>query len=190
MHDRIFKDVKEFMEKSCPKLDFKLFIVEKFNDVMTEDLEKIKKLAKEHSDNLAVLGKELSEIQFNYKVVENTTEQYWQNRINEFKKYNEKGTEYYTQAHALMSLVDKEQSGLFLLSISKLHQLGLKLVTNMEEVKQNPSIVKSKDKQQSKWSKDLREKLIESSNQCLRHEMDMNKFFREFYEIHLKNILE
>jgi hypothetical protein len=178
------------MEKSCPKLDFKLFIVEKFNGVMTEDLEKIKKRAKEHSDNLAKLGKELSEIQFNYKVVENTTEQYWQNRINEFKKYNEKGTEYYTQAHELMSLVDKEQSGLFLLSISKLHQLGLKLVTNMEEVKQNPSIVKSKDKQQSKWSKDLREKLIESSNLCLRHEMDMNKFFREFYEIHLKNILE
>ena len=64
------------MEKPCPKLDFKLFIVEKFNDVMTEDLEKIKKLAKEHSDNLAKLGKELSEIQFNYKVIENTTEQY------------------------------------------------------------------------------------------------------------------
>lgn len=40
---------------------------------------------------------------------------------------------HYTQAHALMSLVDKEQSRLFLLSISKLHQLGLKLVTNMED---------------------------------------------------------
>ncbi|MEK6818115.1 MAG: hypothetical protein AABX81_01785, partial [Thermoproteota archaeon] len=93
---------------------------------MTEDLEKLKKSAKEYSDNLAKLGKELSEIQFNYKVIENTTEQYWQKRINEFKKYNEKGTEYYTQAHALINLADKEQSGLFLLSISKLHQLGLK----------------------------------------------------------------
>lgn len=178
------------MEKSCSKLDFKLFIAEKFRHIMTEDLEKLKKSAKEYSDNLAKLGKELAEIQFNYKVKENTTEQYWQNRINEFKKYNEKGTEYYTKAHALMNLVDKEQSGLFLLSISKLHQLGLKLLTNMEEVKQNPSIIKSKDKQQSKWSKELREKLLESSNACLHHEIDMNKFFREFYETHLKNILD
>lgn len=157
---------------------------------MTEDLEKLKKTAKEYSNNLANLGKDLSEIQFNYKVIENSTEQYWQKRINEFKKYNEKGTEYYTQAHALMNLVDKEQSGLFLLSISKFRQMGLKLITNMEKVKQNPSIIKSKDKQQSKWSKELREKLIESSNACLHHEMDMNRFFREFYEKHLKNILE
>src|SRR3970282_2540942 len=132
------------MEKSCSKLDFKLFIAEKFRHIMTEDLEKLKKSVKKYSDNLAKLGKELAQIQFNYKVIENTTEQYWQKRINEFKKYNEKGTEYYTQAHALMHLVDKEQSGLFLLSVSKLRQLGLKLLTNMEEVKQNPSIIKSK----------------------------------------------
>ena len=178
------------MEKSCAKIESKLFIAEKFRHIMTEELEKLKKSAKEYSDNLAKLGKELAKIQFNYKVIENTTEQYWQKRINEFKKYNEKGTEYYTQAHALMHLVDKEQSGLFLLSVSKLRQLGLKLLTNMEEVKQNPSIIKSKDKQQSKWSKELREKLLESSNACLHHEMDMNKSFREFYEIHLKNILE
>ena len=190
MHDGLFKNIKRFMEKSCSKLDSKLFIAEKFRHIMTEDLEKLKKSAKEYSDNLAKLGKELAKIQFNYKVIENTTEQYWQKRINEFKKYNEKGTEYYTQVHALMNLVDKEQSGLFLLSISKLRQLGLKLLTNMEEVKQNPSIIKSKDKQQSKWSKELREKLLESSNACLHHEMDMNKSFREFYEIHLKNILE
>lgn len=157
---------------------------------MTEEFEKLKKSAKEHSDNLSKLGKELSMISFNYRVIENATEQYWQNRIDEFKKYNEKGTEYYTQAHALMNLVDTEQSGLFLLSISKLRHLGLKLITNMEEVKQNPSIVKSKDKQQSKWSKELREKVIESSNACLQHEIDMNRFFREFYEKHLKNILE
>ena len=178
------------MEESCSELDSKLFIAEKFRHIMTEELEKLKKSAKEHSGNLAKLGKELAEIQFNYKVIENTTERYWQKRINEFKRYNEKGTEYYTQAHALINLVDKEQSGLFLLSISKLRQLGLKLLTDMEEVKQNPSIIKSKDKQQSKWSKEHREKLIESSTVCLHHEMDMNKFFREFYETHLKNILE
>ncbi len=170
------------MEESCSKLDSKLFIAEKLRHIMTEDLEKLKKSAKEYSENLAKLGKELAEIQFNYKVIENTTEQYWQKRINEVKRYNEKGTEYYTQAHALMNLVDKEQSGLFLLGISKLHHLGLKLKSVMEETKQNPSIVKSKDKQQSKWSKELREKLTESSNMCLHHEMYMNKFFREFYE--------
>ncbi|GKS67953.1 hypothetical protein YTPLAS73_15000 [Nitrosarchaeum sp.] len=157
---------------------------------MTEDLEKLKKTAKEHSNNLANLGKELSEIQFNYKVIENTTEQYWQKRVSEFKKYSEKGTEYYIQAHALMSLVDKDQSDLFLLNISKFRQLGIKLITNMEEIKQNPSSIKSNDKQQSRWSKELREKLIETSNVCLHHEMDMNKFFREFYEKHLKNVLE
>ncbi len=157
---------------------------------MTEELEKLKKSAKEYSDNLAKLGKELSEIQFNYKVLENATEQYWQNRINEFKKYNEKTTEYYMQANSLINLANKEQSGLFLLSISKLRQLGLKLMAYMEQVKQNPSVVKSKDKQQSKWSKELREKLIESSNECMHHEITMNKFFREFYETHLKNILE
>lgn len=157
---------------------------------MAEEFEKLKKSAKEYSDNLAKFGKELAEIQFNYKVIENTTEQYWQKRINEFKKYNEKGIEYYTQAYTLMNLVNKEQSGLFLLSISKLHQIGLKLLTNMEEVKQNPSIMKSKDKQQSKWSKELREKLIESSNVCMHHEKGMNKSFREFYETYLKNILE
>ena len=157
---------------------------------MTEDIEKLKKSVNGHSDNLAKLGKELSEIQFNYKIIENITEQYWQNRINEFKKYNQKGIEYYTQAHVLMNLVDKEQSGIFLLGISKLRQLESKLIDSMEEVKQNPSIVKSKDKQQSKWSKELREKLTESSNACLHHEMYMNRFFREFYEKHLKNILE
>ena len=178
------------MEKSRSKLDSKLFIAEKFRYTMVEDLEKLKKSAKEHSDNLARLGKELSEIQFNYKVIENATEQYWQNRINKFKKYNEKGTEYYTQIHALMNLIDKEQAGLFLLNISKLRQNELKLLTNMEEVKQHPSIIKSKDKQQSKWSKELREKLIESNNACMHHEINMNKFFREFYEAHLKNILE
>jgi len=156
---------------------------------MTDELETLKKTAKGYSNNLAKLGKELSEIQFNYKIIENTTEQYWQKKIIEFKKYNELGIEYYTQAHALMNLVDKEQSGLFLLSISKLRQIGLKLLLNMEEVKNNPSVIKSKDKQQSKWSKELKEKLTESSNACLHHEMDMNKFFREFYEKHLKNIL-
>lgn len=157
---------------------------------MTDELEKLKKTAMIHTESLTRLGKEMAKNQFSYKIIENITQQYWEKRIIEFKKYNEKTIEYYTHAHALINLVDKEQSGLFLLGISKLHHLGLKLKSVMEETKQNPSIVKSKDKQQSKWSKELREKLTESSNMCLHHEMYMNKFFREFYESHLKNILE
>jgi len=187
MHDGIFEKNKRCMEKSGSKIDCNLFIVEKIKMYVNEEL---KKSAKEHSNNLARLGKEIGEIQFNYKVLENTDKKYWENRIKEFKKYNEKGTEYYMQAHALMNLIDNEQAGLFLLGISKLRQIGLKLISNMEEVMQTPSIIKSKDKQQSKWSKEIREKLIETSNACLHHEMDMNKTFREFYEKHLKNILE
>lgn len=157
---------------------------------MTKESEKLKKSSRTHTENLTRLGKEMAKNQFSYKIIENTSQQYWENRIIEFKKYNEKTIEYYTHAHALINLVDKEQSGLFLLSISKLHHLGLELKSVMEEIKQNPSTVKSKDKQQSKWSKELREKLIETTNTCLHHEKYMNKFFREFYENRLKNILE
>lgn len=156
---------------------------------MSEELEKLKKSAREHSDNLVRLGAKMSEIKFNYKILENNTERYWENRINEFKKYKDVGTEYYTEAHALIYLADKEQAGLFLLSMSKLNQIELKLILCMEEVRKNPSIVKSKDKQQSEWSKKLREKLIESSDECNTHEKNMNKVFREFYEKHLKNII-
>ena len=157
---------------------------------MIEESEKLKRTITEYSNNLTRLGKELSEIKFSYKVIENTTREYWQNRISEFQKYYEKDIEYYSQVHALINLIDKEQSGLFLFSISKLRQIALKLITIMEEVMQNPSSVKSKDKQQSKWSKELRERLIESSNACLHHEMDMNRFFRGFYELHLKKNFE
>ena len=48
----------------------------------------------------------------------------------------------------------------------------------------------SKDKQQSKWSKELKEKMIECSNENLDHEINMNKDFRKFYEMRLKKILE
>jgi len=178
------------MERKRSKVNFKLFIPEKTLIVMTENLEKLKKLVTEYSENLAKLGNDLSEIQFRYKIIENITNEYWKNRIEKFKKYSEKGKEYYFQAHALINLVDKEQSGLFLLSISKLRQLEVNLEKIMLEVMQNPSIIKSKDKQQSKWSKELREQLVEVSNKCLDHETSMNKVFREFYESKLKKILE
>ncbi|PHY08855.1 MAG: hypothetical protein CK527_04345 [Nitrosarchaeum sp.] len=155
---------------------------------MNDEIEKVKEIISENSDVLAKLGKELSAIHFSYKITENSTELFWQNRINEFKKYYEKGKEYYIQAHELMNLKNKEQAGLFLLRISKFSQMALKFIANMEEVKNNPSVIKLKDKQQSKWSKELRERLVESNNACFQYETDMNKFFREFYETSLKDI--
>ena len=157
---------------------------------MDENIDEIKKTAKEHSDKLAKLGMELGEIQFSYRVEEKPTKEYWQKRIDDFKKYSEKGLEYYNQAYSLMNVVNKEESQMFLLHTSKFKQLGTKLIEIMEKIKENPSIADGKDKQQSQWSKEIKSELTEHSNKCLRHEMDMNKSFREFYEKHLKKILE
>ena len=157
---------------------------------MNQDPDKIKKDAKENSDKLAKLGMELGEIQFSYRVEEKTSKDYWQKRIQDFKKYSEKGMEYYNQVHSIMNLVNKEEAQLFLLRTSKFRQLGLSLIEIMEKIEENPSIIDPKDKQQSQWSREIKNKLTENNNQCLRHEMDMNTTFREFYEKHLKKILE
>jgi len=157
---------------------------------MSNDPENLKKSAKVHSEKLANLGKELSEIQFSYKIEEKPSKEYWQKRIDDFKKYNEIGMKYYNQAYSLMNLVNKEESQMFLLRTSKFHQLGLTLIEIMEKIKENPSIVDSKDKQQSQWSREIRDQIKEHGNKCLRHEMDINKSFREFYEKYLKKILE
>jgi len=157
---------------------------------MSQDQEKLKKIAKEHSEKLAKLGMELSEIQFSYKVEEKPSKEYWQKRIDDFKKYNEKGMEYYNQVYSLMNLVNKEESQMFLLRTSKFRQLGLTLIEIMEKIKENPSIIDLKDKQQSQWSKEIRDQITEHSNKCLHYEMDINTSFREFYEKYLKKILE
>ena len=157
---------------------------------MSEDQENIKKSAKEHSDKLAKLGMELGEIQFSYKIEGKSTKEYWQKRIDDFKKYSKIGMEYYSQVHALMNLVNKEESQTFLFRISKFRQLGATLLEIMEKIKENPSITDSKDRQQSQWSKEIKNQVTEHSNKCLHHEMDMNTSFREFYEKDLKKILE
>ena len=157
---------------------------------MSQDPDEIKKAAKDNSDKLAKLGMELGEIQFSYRVEEKTSKDYWQKRIQDFKKYSKKGMEYYNQVHSMMNLVNKEEAQLFLLRTSKFRQLGLSLIEIMEKIEENPSIIDPKDKQQSQWSREIKNKLTENSNQCLRHEMDMNTTFREFYEKHLKKILE
>ena len=157
---------------------------------MSQDPEKLKKSAKEHSDKLAKLGIELGEIQFSYKIEEKVTKEYWQQRMEDFKNYNEKGLEYYNQVHAMMDLVNKEEAQRFLLHVSQFRQLSKTLLEAMEKIKENPSIIDSKDKQQSQWSKEIKNQITEQSRKCLRHEMDMNSSFREFYDKHLKNILE
>ena len=157
---------------------------------MRQDSENLKKSAKEYSEKLAKLGMELGEIQFSYKVKRKPRKEYWQKRIDDFKKYNEKGMKYYNQVYSLMNLVNKEESQMFLLRTSKFHQLGLTLIEIMEKIKENPSIIDSKDKQLSQWSKEIRDQITEHSDKCLHHEKDMNVSFREFYEKYLKKIIE
>ena len=141
-----------------------------------------KKTKKEYSEKLEKLGVELSKFQYDFKIKDNPSEKYWVKRIQEYEKYHNKVTEYFTQAYSLMNLVTEEQSGVFLLRISKLQQLGEKLLEDMEKVKQNPSSMNLKDKQQSKWSKEIRDQLLKSNNDCLNHEKRMNVFFKEIYE--------
>lgn len=157
---------------------------------MSNESENLRKSAKEHSDKLAKLGMELGEIQFSYRIDEKVTKEYWEQRMKDFKKYNEKGLEYYDQVHAMMNLVNQEEAQRFLLRISKFRQLSAALLEIMEKIKNNPSIIDSKDKQQSSWSRKIKNQITEQSNKCLRHEMDMNSLFREFYDKHLKKILE
>jgi hypothetical protein len=47
-----------------------------------------------------------------------------------------------------------------------------------------------KDKQQSQWSKKIKNQITEQSNTSLNFEMDMNSSFREFYDKQVKEILE
>jgi len=77
-----------------------------------------------------------------------------------------------------------------LLQTSKFHQLGTELINLMQQIEENPSIINSKDKQQSEWSKKIKEKMVELSNKCLENEKNMNLNFRKFYEKEIKKILE
>lgn len=156
---------------------------------MSQNSDNLKKIAMEHSNKLASIGEELSKIKFSYKIQENTSKEYWKSRIEEFKKYTKKGLEYYNQAYSLMNMISKEESQIFLLRVSKLRKLGLDIIETMKRIEDNPSIMDSKDKQQSQWSKELKKQITEQSNKCLIHEKEMNSSFREFYEKQLKEII-
>ena len=159
---------------------------------MSENSDGLKKSVMENSDKLARLGTELGEIQFSYKIEEKPTQEYWNKRIEDFKKYSGKGLEYYNQVYSLMKLVNEKEkeAQMFLLRVSKFRQMSLEIIETMEKIKENPTIMDKKDRQQSQWSKKVKANITEHSDRCLRHEIDMNASFREFYEKNLKRILE
>jgi len=157
---------------------------------MSQNSEYIKKKVQEKSEKLAELGFTLTKNQFSYKIEEKISKEYWQKRIKNLKKYNEISLEYYTQIQNLMNLINKEEAQMFLLQTSKFHQLGTELIKLMQQIEENPSIINSKDKQQSQWSKKIKEKIIENSKNCLENEKNMNLNFRKFYDIEIKEILQ
>lgn len=142
---------------------------------------------KKYNKKLGELGKELSKIQYDFKIKDNPSEKYWGRRTQEFGNYHKKTVEYFTEACSLIRLSNKEESNMLLLRVSKLIQLGSKVLNDMEKIKQNPSTMNTKDKQQSRWSKDLRNQLIKSNKECLDHEKRMNIFFKDYYE---KNLMK
>ena len=157
---------------------------------MSQNSDGLKKIVREHSEKLAKLGIELAKNQFSYKVENKPSKEYWQKRIDGFKKYNEKGMEYYNEIHSLMNIINREESQMFLLRIGKFRQIGLVFIEIMEKIKENPTIMDKKDKQQSQWSKKIKNQITEQSNTSLNFEMDMNSSFREFYDKQVKEILE
>ena len=157
---------------------------------MSQNSDGLKKIVREHSEKLAKLGIELAKNQFSYKVENKPSKEYWQKRIEDLTKYNETSLAYYNQVQNMMNLINKEKAQIFLLEISKFHQLGTELVKIMHQIEKTPSIINSKDKQQSQWSKKIKEKFVKVNANCLEHEKYMNIGFRKFYDIEIKKILE
>ena len=157
---------------------------------MSQNSENIKKRVQEKSEKLAELGSTLAKNQFSYKIEEKNSKEYWQKRIEELIKYNKISLEYYTQIQNLMNLINKEEAQIFLLQTSKFHQLGTELIKLMRQIEENPSIIDSKDKQQSQWSKKIKEKVVKLSTDCLENEKNMNLNFRKFYDVEVKKVLE
>ena len=156
---------------------------------MSHDSENFKNTIERKSKKLAELGSILAKNQFTYKIQEKTTKAYWEKRVQELKKYDVTSLAYYNEIQNIMNLVNKDESQTYLLHISKFRQLSTELIKIMEKVKENPSIIDSKDKQQSLWSKEVKKEVLEISKNCVEHEKYMNDIFRKFYEINIKKIL-
>ena len=135
-----------------------------------------------HGEKLSEIAENLTQMHFSYKVKERSGKKYWKNRVADFEQYMRISTDYYTHARATIALIDKEESDRFLLLMAKMQQDKTALAKTIKEIATNPSIMDSRDRQQSKWSKDVKERLIQQSDQCLQHEKKMNQTFRDFYE--------
>ena len=157
---------------------------------MSQDSEEIKIRIQEQSKKLTELGSILAKNQFTYKIEEKISKEYWQKRIQDLTKYNEVSLAYYSQVQKMMNLINIEEAQMFLLQTSKFHQLGTELIKLMRQIEENPSIISSKDKQQSQWSKKIKEKILQVSSKCLENEKNMNLNFRKFYDKEIKTILE
>ena len=157
---------------------------------MSQDSEEIKIKIQEQSRKLTELGSILAKNQFTYKIEEKISKEYWQKRIQDLTKYNEISLAYYSQVQKMMNLINIEEAQMFLLQTSKFHQLGTELIKLMRQIEENPSIISSKDKQQSQWSKKIKEKILQVSSKCLENEKNMNLNFRKFYDKEIKTILE
>ena len=157
---------------------------------MNQDSEEIKIRIQEQSKKLTELGSILAKNQFTYKIEEKISKEYWQKRIQDLTKYNETSLAYYSQVQKMMNLINIEEAQIFLLQTSKFHQLGTELIKLMYQIEENPSIISSKDKQQSQWSKKIKEKILQVSSKCLENEKSMNLNFRKFYDKEIKTILE
>ena len=157
---------------------------------MNQDSEEIKIRIQEQSKKLTELGSILAKNQFTYKIEEKISKEYWQKRIQDLTKYNEISLAYYSQVQKMMNLINIEEAQMFLLQTSKFHQLGTELIKLMRQIEENPSIISSKDKQQSQWSKKIKEKILQVSSKCLENEKNMNLNFRKFYDKEIKTILE
>ena len=157
---------------------------------MNQESDNIKKKIQEQSKKLAELGLTLAKSQFTYKIEEKVSKEYWQEKIKDLEKYNQTSLEYYSQVQKMMILINKNEAKMFLLQTSKFHQLGTELIKLMCQIKENPSIIDSKDKQQSQWSKKIKESMLELSTNCLENEKNMNLNFRKFYDKEIKKLLE
>ena len=157
---------------------------------MNQYSDDLKKTMQENSKKLTQLGSILAKKQFSYKIEEKTSKEYWQKRIEDLIKYNETSLAYYNQIQNIMNLINQEKAQIFLLQTSKFHQLGTELIKYMHQIEENPSIINSKDKQKSEWSKKIKEKFVEVNAKCLENEKNMNLNFREFYDAEIKKALK
>ena len=165
-------------------------LIPKLREEIMENSENIKEKIQEQSKKLTELGSILAKNQFSYKIEEKISKEYWNKRNEQLAKYNETSLEYYSQVQKMMNLINKEEAQRFLLQTSKFHQLGTELIKLMHQIEENPSIINSKDKQQSQWSKKIKENILESSTKCLENEKNMNLNFRRFYDAEIKKIIQ